>query len=805
MTACLEDETVAAWTAGALPADERERAIEHVASCDACRALVAHVFADAGSTDRVGRYEIRGSLGAGGMGVVLRAFDPVLGREVAIKMIHAALVEPAHRERMLREAQAIAKISHRNVVVVHDFGEVGDEVFVAMELVAGTMLHRWLQTGPSRAARIAAVLDIGRGVAAVHAAGLLHRDIKPDNIVVRDDGSPVLVDFGLARAGAALGTGSGFAGTPDYVAPEVVAGGVATAASDQYQWWTIVREALGELPRSVARGRDPDPARRFASMTDAVAALERALRRPRWPWLAVPVVAVVAVVALRGGDATCERALPDGWSPLVRVQVALGVVGSALDPARALVALDARAETTADLRVQACRAPAEWTRRLACVEDTWEKTRRAVVKLAGGGVENVRDALDDLALVLPADRCGRASLPALPEPLDPAGTARYHALSEQLGNIETDRRRKPAERTAALRALADEIARLHYAPLDARWHWSLAHTLADGRDHAAAAREFDLAAQAGLAAGEDQLYVRAILLELNALPPAASAERVAQLEEQAAAGARRLDNPMIDAQLAGGRANLWQDRGDNAKARKLYEEADRLYLAASLGPEVLHVRTLENLGAICLETGDFDAADRYLDRAVTLARERWTENGPHYWEARGARATSLVFRGQLARAEPELRAVAEGLARTHTDSDQIGMFRTYLCAAQLGQNKNADARTECANAVAAVRAAVGDTSPSLVFPLALSGQVELHDHAPAAAIPLLRRAVELARANHLRPVEVGMSEAYLAIALHETSALAEARKLAVEVAPTLRMPELDEAHKAFAKVFPDLK
>jgi tetratricopeptide (TPR) repeat protein len=206
-----------------------------------------------------------------------------------------------------------------------------------------------------------------------------------------------------------------------------------------------------------------------------------------------------------------------------------------------------------------------------------------------------------------------------------------------------------------------------------------------------------------------------------------------------------------------------------------------------------------------LETGDQAAAERYLDRAVELARERWTENGPHYWEARGARATSLVFRNELARAEPELRAVADGLARTRPDSDQIGAFRTYLCAAQLGQNKHDAARAECANAVAATRAAVGDASAGLVFPLALSGQVELHDHAPAAAVPLLRRALEIARANHVRPIEVAMSEAYLAIALFETHEVAEARKLAVEVAPMLRTPELDEAHKAFAKVFPDLQ
>jgi len=168
MSECLEDETIAAWTAGELLPDERERAIEHVASCPVCRALVAHVFAvTAPAAAHLGRYEIRGSLGAGGMGVVLRGFDASLGREVAIKMIKGTIVGDAHRERMLREAQALAKISHPNVVHVHELGEAGDEVFVAMELVTGTMLHRWLATPRSRAERIAVVLGIGRGIAAV--------------------------------------------------------------------------------------------------------------------------------------------------------------------------------------------------------------------------------------------------------------------------------------------------------------------------------------------------------------------------------------------------------------------------------------------------------------------------------------------------------------------------------------------------------------------------------------------------------------------------------------------------------------
>jgi serine/threonine protein kinase/tetratricopeptide (TPR) repeat protein len=151
----------------------------------------------------VGRYLLLEQLGQGGMGVVYRAFDPELDRPVALKLLQAQEGESGgQRDRLLREAQALARLSHPNVVAVHDVGVVegtGD-VFIAMEFVQGQTLRGWLgQARRSRREILEAFLAAGEGLAAAHRAGLVHRDFKPDNVIVGDDGRVRVLDFGLAR------------------------------------------------------------------------------------------------------------------------------------------------------------------------------------------------------------------------------------------------------------------------------------------------------------------------------------------------------------------------------------------------------------------------------------------------------------------------------------------------------------------------------------------------------------------------------------------------------------------------------
>ena len=282
--------------------------------------------------ERVGRYRLTAVLGAGAMGVVYRAYDAVLGRDVALKSLH---VQDAHaRQRFVQEARSMARVSHPNVVQVFDVvrterpdGE-GPQWLIAMELVEGQTLDRWLQTPRSTAEIVEAFAAAGRGLAAAHAAGLVHRDFKPANVIVGRDGRVRVTDFGLCvsheeRADTIEEGGSSatmsidelrertfpgvVVGTPAYMAPEQHRGAVLCPAADQFAFCSALFEALfdgrpfdgrscrelsqqkhegeirrtrggrrvpGWLRRAVVRGLRVDPERRFASMPALLAALE---------------------------------------------------------------------------------------------------------------------------------------------------------------------------------------------------------------------------------------------------------------------------------------------------------------------------------------------------------------------------------------------------------------------------------------------------------------------------------------------------------------------------------------------------
>ncbi|HET9993519.1 MAG TPA: protein kinase, partial [Kofleriaceae bacterium] len=150
----------------------------------------------------VGRYVLTAKLGAGGMGVVHAAYDPQLDRRLALKLVredHATSEDPRH-ERLLREARAMAQLDHPNVIRVFDAGTAEirgrDRVFVAMELVDGAPLATWARGKPWRVV-VEACVAAGHGLAAAHAAGLVHRDFKPDNVLVDRTGRPRVGDFGL--------------------------------------------------------------------------------------------------------------------------------------------------------------------------------------------------------------------------------------------------------------------------------------------------------------------------------------------------------------------------------------------------------------------------------------------------------------------------------------------------------------------------------------------------------------------------------------------------------------------------------
>ncbi|MBU8895126.1 protein kinase [Corallococcus sp. H22C18031201] len=395
---CPDETTLSDFLVGALSEERRASVLTHVEGCPSCqRALAAAedsprlevpwtdppVMLQRGAL--LARYVVLEPIGVGAMGVVYAAYDPELDRQVALKLLRP---EGRHMEelrmRLLREAQSLARLSHPNVVAVHDVGVCGDGIFLALELVEGTTLADWVKSPRPWPEVLRIFLDAGRGLAAAHTAGLVHRDFKPANVLVGKDGRVRVTDFGLARpsnrggppveapvavppapeggADALLTRTGALLGTPAYMAPEQLMGGSADALSDQFSFCValhealyglrpfegVTPEALGEAalagrvrppPRDsrvpawlravVLRGLSPKPEDRFPSMEVLLAALTRHPVRRVGLWAtAVAFACLVGLVVGYGGahrrEVRCEQEaenLARVWGPAQRERV----------------------------------------------------------------------------------------------------------------------------------------------------------------------------------------------------------------------------------------------------------------------------------------------------------------------------------------------------------------------------------------------------------------------------------------------------------------------------------------------------
>jgi serine/threonine protein kinase/tetratricopeptide (TPR) repeat protein len=411
---CPEENVIVDFVRGQLGRDDRSRLEAHIDACEACAEVVAQmamIFEDGPEppaepsldSDRVevtlssttegafspvrtgagrrpsrestpllpqghklGRYVVIDRIGSGGMGVVYAAYDPELDRKIALKVLRhgsrgSAKDRQEQRTRLLREAQAMAKLSQPNVITVHDVGTVDGQVFLAMEFIDGKTLGAWMKKRRGWREVSPVFRRAAQGLAAAHAAGLVHRDFKPDNVLLGRDGRVLVTDFGLARPAAgktgtfatlpslsseqvltaSLTQTGALVGTPAYMAPEQLAGERTDPLSDQFSFCVALYEALyGERPfpgRSLAelmnsvsegrvrpvprdvsvprwvrrvllRGMAVEPEQRFASMSD----LLTALRADPWAkWRRVATIAVPASLLAIGMFAYRQSATPD--------------------------------------------------------------------------------------------------------------------------------------------------------------------------------------------------------------------------------------------------------------------------------------------------------------------------------------------------------------------------------------------------------------------------------------------------------------------------------------------------------------
>ncbi len=365
----------------------------------------------------LGRYIIVDELGAGGMGIVYSAFDPDLDRKVAVKLLRKRQDSLA-RSRLLLEAQAMAKLSHPNVVTVFEVDTDSGRDFIAMEYVDGMTLADWGQGNPSAQEVLSVFVQAGRGLAAAHKAGVVHRDFKPLNVLIDNEHRVRVTDFGLAYRtsedeSSCLAKGGAIAGTPAYMAPEQYLGLTTDARSDQFSFCVALYEALSgkrpfaednesgntgskrsfsspprlpeavELPGGVAeiitRGMSEERSERFESMDMLLDALESSARLPKGrAWVIATVLVVLSISAMAyflgaSRSRTVDECSPDpsilvgSWDADIQSLVELSF-GQTMGPnalgvyEKFAAILDVYAQQLVDMRLSICRASRAPTR-----------------------------------------------------------------------------------------------------------------------------------------------------------------------------------------------------------------------------------------------------------------------------------------------------------------------------------------------------------------------------------------------------------------------------------------------------------
>lgn len=716
---CPEDETLLALVEGRLDEAALARVDTHLDECALCREVVATL--DSGPrlkrtaierADVVGRFVVLERIGEGAMGVVYAAYDPELDRKVALKLLHGG-GDAKGRARLTREAQALARLTHPNVVVVYDVGVHRDEVYVAMELVEGRSLRAWLAVDRPTEDVLRVFLAAGEGLAAAHDADLVHRDFKPENVLVDERGAPKVVDFGLARGdgepvgavpegallSASLTRTGALLGTPAYMPPEQLAGEPADARADQFAFCVAMWEALegarpfegqsvaalreaieagpkaSRMDRRVAaalrRGLSPKPADRFDDMAALLDELRPQPTRYAWILGAVALVVAGAATGLWGMSRTAN-------DPCASSRAALRWTAGE-DPNAAEAALGAWVARWTGARVDACEAThvrheqsaERLDRRMSCL-DRQRGAFEAVLEVVAEDDLRAIDAVESLPDPL------ACAAPASVDP-PPAGDAEQVAALR----VSIDRARvalATAQHEVALEQaarLVDEATALAYMP-----------ALAE-------AEQLEAAALRALARFDeaDERAERAVLDASRAGDDRATAE--AWLERVRVAGSRgRYDV-----------AATWTRHAEAAIARAGDPQ--------DLQRELLHVR-----GLVRTHLGELAAAERDLREAIESGEARYGERSPRLASLRSSLGDLLRIDSRLdeALAEHE-RALALDTDALGEDHPRVGRDLHNIAGVLRRLDRSAEARERYERALAIKRAAFGHEHPEVALTL----------------------------------------------------------------------------------------
>ncbi len=445
----------------------------------------------------VGRYMVLSTLGVGGMGIVYAAFDPELDRKIALKVLRRSADTDEYQELLLREAKSMARVSHRNVAAIFDVGTVDGKVFLAMEYIDGLTLKDWSALARrSEQEVITAMIAAGRGLAAAHRAGVIHRDFKPANVLLGSDGRVVVTDFGIAHAvadgEAALGQRASKIGTPAYMAPESLKGKPSDSRSDQFSFCVTLYELLygahpfgsrgeegvaraiirgepREKPReskvsqrlhsTLMRGLSADPNARYPSMEALLDVLEHdpSLRRRRWlaGGAVAALVAMVLAVFLSAESDACAgfRDRVDAvWGAETRAAARAAFDATQLPfAAQAFELTDQTLSRYANswvaMQTESCRATEEAHAhtqevrilRAFCLEGRMKRLRSVTSLLVEADVDVVEKATEAVSALPPISGCADVDALAreVPPPEDPMVAGSVGEIRQRLAQAQS--------------------------------------------------------------------------------------------------------------------------------------------------------------------------------------------------------------------------------------------------------------------------------------------------------------------------------------------------------------------------------
>lgn len=709
--------------------------------------------------ESVGRYLLLAKLGRGGHGDVFAAYDPLLDRKVAVKLLHTRDGRP--RPAILREARALARLSHPNVVTIHDVG-LDDEPFLAMELLEGGDLSAWRSVARTPTERLATVLAVARGVAAAHAQGIVHGDIKPANILLAASGEVRVSDFGIARVLAGADDShvdaGGPIGTPAYMSPEAADGRLIDERSDQFSFCVLAWEVLnGQHPRPVgtnpsqsssksrtletddgsessvslegmsgrlasvlSKGLSERPEDRWPSMDALIAAIQDALPTRR-RWFGPSAVIGVSVVGLVGWNASrvdpCHAAAEGGelhWTAARQAEIrdALRATDQPASERAWMLTkrtLDDYTETLASQRVETCRAARQ-------NESPAVQQQRSCLERATYNVGAVTRRLSEA---------------------DASVVHHAHALLTGLPSLDRCLEQEQLSLEAAPEEIADDVQAIRQQLIEARAESALGNT--------EQARSF-LATASDAAALLDHapLGVEVQLVEARLLRHEGKFEAAIELLDEALASsvAQRLWRSSFDAAAA--RSHASAQLGDAAAGKS--HASITLGFARALGGDAKDLAVARTVSSSALEAGgEFEAAIAEGERALELQLLVSGEN--HVWTADVFENLSRSYRqaANLDQAEAhalralKIRSAQLGEAHPLTARSQNAVARIALEAGRLEE-----AEQYLRDAERALVGALGEAHPeSLVSKVdlasCLKGQ-KRYDEAKA----LLERVIELA-------------------------------------------------------------